>query len=61
MLGEKVGIQPAPGSKNMDICDRANGENRRRYSPWPFSWCLAGRALPEVKYALTVNGYIALP
>jgi hypothetical protein len=29
--------------------------------PWPFSWCLAQRALPEVKYMLTINGYITLP
>lgn len=61
MFGEEVRIQPLVGSKNMNICDRASGENRRRQLPWPFSWCLAQRALPEVKYALTVNGYIALP
>ena len=61
MLREEVRMQPVLGSKNMDICDRASGENRRGQLPWPFSWCLTERALPGVKYALTTNGYIALP
>jgi len=61
MLGEKVGIQPLLGSKNMNICDRANGEDGRRCLPWPFSWCLAQRALPELKCVLTIHGYITLP
>lgn len=60
MFGEEVRIQTLLGSKNMNICDRANVENRRRHLPWPFSWCLAQRALPEVKYVLTTNGYITL-
>ena len=60
MLGKEVRTQPVLGSKKMNICDRANGENGRRYLPWPFSWCLAQRALPEVKYMLTINGYITL-
>lgn len=61
MFGKEVRIQPLLGSKNMNIGDRANGENRRRYLPWLFSWCLAQRAGLEVKYALTINGYITLP
>ena len=61
MLGKEVRTQPVLGSKKTNICDRAHGENGRRYSPWPFSWCLAQRALPEVKYMLTINGYITLP
>lgn len=60
MLGKEVRIQPFLGSKKMNICDRAHGENGRRYLPWPLSWCLAQRALPEVKYVLTVNGYMTL-
>ena len=60
MLGKEVRTQPVLGSKKMNICDRAHGENGRRYLPWPFSWCLAQRALPEVKYMLTINGYITL-
>lgn len=61
MFGEEVRIQPLLGSRNMNICDRANVEHRRGLLPWPFSWCLAERALPEVKYVLTVNGYTVLP
>ena len=61
MFGKEVGVQPLLGSKDMDICDRANGGNRGRHLPWPFSWCLAQRALPEVKYVLTAGGYVALP
>lgn len=61
MFGKEVRTQPVLGSKNMNICDRANGENRRHYSPWRFSWCLARRALPEMKYVLTSNGYVVLP
>ena len=60
MLGKEVRTQPVLGSKSMNICYRAHGENGRRYLPWPFSWCLAQRALPEVKYVLTVNGYMTL-
>jgi len=61
MFGKEVRTQPVLGSKNMNICDRASEENRRHYSLGPFSWCLARRALPELRYVLTISGYIVLP
>jgi hypothetical protein len=61
MLGKKVRIQPLMGSKDMNICHRANGENGCCHSTGPFSWYLARCAVPEMKYVLTINGYIILP
>jgi hypothetical protein len=61
MVGKEVRIRPLWGSKNMNVSDRANGENGNHSSPGPFSWYLAEKALPELKYALTVTGYVVLP
>jgi len=60
MFGEEVRTQPL-GNRDMNICDRAKGENGRRHLPRPFSWCFARHALPGLKYVLTNNGYIVLP
>jgi len=61
MLRKEVRMQPLVGSKNMNYCDRASGENGRSHSLGPLPWYLAPRALPELKYVLTSNGYMALP
>jgi hypothetical protein len=60
MFGRQVRIQPVLGSKNMNISDRANEGDGLRSSSGIFSWRLAQRALPELKYVLTINGYVTL-
>ncbi len=61
MFGRQVKIQPLLGSKNTNVSDRANEESGRRSSPGAFSWYLAQRALPELKYVATMSGYVVLP
>jgi hypothetical protein len=53
-------IQPLLGSKGMNISDRAHEPNERRYSS-VLSWYLAQPAPPELRYVLTINGYVILP
>ena len=60
MLGRQMNIQPLLGSKDMNVSDRANQENGRHSSSGSLSWCLADRALPELKYVLTINGSVTL-
>jgi hypothetical protein len=60
MFERQIKTQPVLGSKNMNISDRANEEDGRRSSSGIFSWRLAQRALPELKYVLTINGYVTL-
>lgn len=61
MLERKLRMQVWWGSRDMDVSDRANGENRDPSSSGPFSWYLAPRPLPDVKYVATINGYVVLP
>ena len=61
MLAKQAPTQPLLGSKKLNIGDRANQENKPDSSPGPLSWCVAQRALPELKYVLTSNGYVVLP
>ena len=61
MFAKEGPVQPLLGSKNLNICDRANEENRPHSSPGPLSWYFVERALPESKYVLTINGYAVLP
>jgi hypothetical protein len=61
MFARQVPVQRLLGSKKMNVCDRANRENEPRSSAGPFSWYFAQRALPELKYVLTNNGYTVLP
>ena len=61
MMDRKLRVQLSWGSRDVDVSDRANGENRDRSSSRAFSWYLAPRPLPDVKYVATVNGYVALP
>jgi len=61
MVRTQSRIGPPLGSKNMSISDRAKGEGRRQFSPGPLAWYFAQRALPELKYVLTINGYVVLP
>jgi hypothetical protein len=53
--------RPALGSKDVSISDQANEEEGLRSSSGILSWRFAQRALPELKYTLTVNGYVILP
>jgi hypothetical protein len=61
MIAKQSRIQPLLGSKNMSVSDRASGEVVHHSSSGAFSWYLAQRALPELKYVATVNGYVILP
>jgi hypothetical protein len=61
MARAQIRIQPLLGSKNLNIADRAKGKGERRSSSGLFSWYVAQRALPELKYLLTTNGYVILP
>jgi hypothetical protein len=60
MFERQIRIQTPWGSKDMNVSDRANGENRGRSSSGPFSWYLAQRPLPGLKYVATINGYVIL-
>lgn len=60
MLERKIRIQPSWGSKDMNVSDRANEGNRGRSSSGPFSWYVAQRSLPGLKYVATINGYAVL-
>ena len=61
MMERKLRVQLPWGSKDVNVSDRANGDNQDRFSSGWFSWYLAQRPLPDVKYAVTINGYVALP
>jgi hypothetical protein len=60
MFERQIKTQPVLGSRNMNISDRANEEDELRSSSGILSWRLAQRALPELKYVLTINGYVTL-
>jgi len=60
MFAKQVPVHHLLGSKKMNICDRASKKNGHP-SPGPYSWYFAERALPELKYVLTRNGYAVLP
>jgi hypothetical protein len=60
MIAKQSRIQPLLGSKDMNVSDRANEKNGHRSSSGPLSWYFAERALPELKYGLTINGYVVL-
>ena len=47
-------------SKKMGGSGRANGKNGRYSSSGGLSWYFAQRAVPELVYALTINGYVLL-
>lgn len=60
MFAKQMPVHRPLGSKKINICDRASKENGSP-STGPNSWYFAQRALPELKYALTSNGYVVLP
>ncbi len=60
MLERQITTQLALGSKDMRISGRANEEDGSRSSLGILSWRSAQHALPELKYALTINGYVIL-
>jgi hypothetical protein len=61
MFAKQLPVQRLLGSRRMNVCDRANKENGALSSAGPFSWYFAQRAVPELKYVLTNNGYTVLP
>ena len=61
MFEKQIKTQQVLGCKDMSISDRANEADGLRSSSGVLSWRFAQGALPEVKYALTVNGYMILP
>ena len=61
MNERQIGTHPLLGSKDVNVSDRASDTNERGYSSRAFSWYLAQPALPNLKYALTLNGYLILP
>jgi hypothetical protein len=61
MFAKQVPVHRLLGSKKINVCDQANEESTPHSSPGPFSWYVAQRALPELKYVLTRNGYAVLP
>lgn len=61
MFEGEIRIQPLWRSKNMNVSDRANEQNGHRSWLGPCSWYVAQRALPELKYVATINGYVVLP
>jgi len=60
MLERQIKTQPVLGSKDTRISGRANEEDGSRSSSGISSWLFARQALPELKYALTINGYVIL-
>jgi hypothetical protein len=60
MFERQIKTQPVLGSRNMNISDPTNEEDELRSSSGILSWRLAQRALPELKYVLTINGYVTL-
>ena len=61
MLERQTKAQLALGSKDVRTSGRANEEDGSRSLSGILSWHFAQGALPEVKYALTANGYMILP
>ena len=61
MNERQIGTHPLLGSIEVSVSDRTSETNERRYSSRAFSWYLAQPALPNLKYALTINGYLILP
>ena len=61
MFEKQIKTQQVSGCKGMRISDPANEEDGLRSSSGILASRFAQGALPEVKYALTVNGYMILP
>ena len=61
MFEKQIKTQQVLGCKDMSISDRANEADGLHSSSGVLAWRFAQGALPEVKYALTVNGYMILP
>ena len=61
MFESQIKTQTGLGSKEMRVYDRAKEEDRLRSSSSISSWGPDRHALPELKYTLTINGYVILP
>lgn len=61
MNERQIEMHPLLGSIEVNVSDRTSETNERRYSSRASSWYLAQPALPNLKYALTINGYVILP
>jgi hypothetical protein len=47
-------------SRMMTASGPDNSEDGRQALPGPFSWYLTRPAAPDLRYALTTNGYVIL-
>lgn len=56
MLGKTLAV---PADERMVCCVRANRKNRQHSSMGRLSWYFAQRAIPELIYVATINGYVA--
>ena len=61
MFEKQIKTQQVLGCEDMRISDGANEADVLHSSSGVLSWRFAQGALPEVKFALTVNGYMILP
>jgi hypothetical protein len=61
MIARQIRKQPLFWTRHVNISDRANEADGHRFLQGPSSWFLAERALPELKYVATNNGYVLLP
>lgn len=52
-------ILAMPADERITCCAPASGKNRQRSSVGRLSWYFAQRAMPELVYAPTMNGYVA--
>jgi len=60
MFEKQIKTQQVLRCKDMSISDQANEADGLHSSSGVLSWRFAQGALPEVKYALTINGYVIL-
>ena len=61
MFGGQIKTQTVLGSKETGVSDRANEEDGLCSSSGILPWGSDQHALPELKYTLTINGYVILP
>ena len=60
MFESQIKTRTVLGSKEMRVSDRANEQDGVRSFSRILSWDFDQRALPELKYTLTINGYVIL-
>jgi hypothetical protein len=60
VFDRQIKTEPLLASKKMSVSTRANGKNGCHSSSERLPWYFAQRALPELKYVLTISGYVLL-